>query len=152
MQYASTALISNIETVVVVLPLSLVPEFDPESPPQENTYCVGDEVKKGWVRIDGVFLAPAQTQEAVLAEKKRQRRIDVDAILVSTASGRIFNGDENSQNRMSRAINGMQVSGASEIKWVLANDVPTVVSLNELKEALSLAGAAQANIWSRPYE
>jgi len=50
MKYVNTSHINNRETVVVVLPLSAVPHFDPDNPPP-GAYCVGDDVQKGWVML-----------------------------------------------------------------------------------------------------
>ena len=58
MKYANTLIDSGVETVITVLPLDLVPGFDPENPPQENTYGVPDDVQVGWVKQGGVFVAP----------------------------------------------------------------------------------------------
>jgi len=56
MKYANTAMISGIELVVTVMPLSMVPGFDPENPPQSGTYGVPDNVEVGWQRLaDGTF-------------------------------------------------------------------------------------------------
>jgi hypothetical protein len=56
MKYANTEIINNVERVITVLPLSMVPGFNPESPPQENTYAVPDDVEVGWQRLsDGTF-------------------------------------------------------------------------------------------------
>lgn len=58
MKYANTDMLNGIETVVTVLPLAIVPGFDPASPPQANTYGVDDVVQVGWIRENGVFVAP----------------------------------------------------------------------------------------------
>lgn len=58
MKYAATDLINSVETIVMVLPLSVVSGFDPENPPQANTYGVPDEVQVGWIKQGGVFVAP----------------------------------------------------------------------------------------------
>ncbi len=56
MKYANTAMISGIERVVTVMPLSMVPGFDPENPPQAGTYGAPDNVEVGWQRFaDGTF-------------------------------------------------------------------------------------------------
>lgn len=98
------------------------------------------------------FTKPVLSPEQRLATAKAQRRIAVEAIKVTTASGKEFDGDENSQTRMARAILALQATGAPSVKWVLANNVPTMVTAAELVEALALAGAAQAAVWSEPYE
>jgi len=89
---------------------------------------------------------------AELAAKKYERAVAVENIKVTTQAGHEFDGDEDSQTRMARAIIALQATGAPNVKWVLANNVPTLVPVAELVEALALAGAAQASIWSSPYE
>lgn len=82
MKYASTMLVAGVETVVVVLPLSAVPLFDPENPPQENTYGVSDEVQVGWVKnVQGGFEPPpggASGEAALIASLsvQIQKRLD----------------------------------------------------------------------------
>lgn len=91
----------------------------------------------------GDFPAPPKTRDQLKAE----RQAAVDAIRVTTASGKTFDGDETSQTRMARAIVGMQAAGAPTITWVLADNTPTEVTVAELTEALILAGQAQAEVW-----
>ena len=85
----------------------------------------------------------------VLAAAKAARQVEVDAIIVTTASGRKFDGNEDAQNRMSRAVNAMDE--ADTLPWVLADNTIAEVTRAELREALKLAGAAMATIWVRPY-
>lgn len=57
MQYANTRFIDGLEQIQTLLPLSVVPGFDPKNPPQDNTYAVSDDVEIGWVKqADGSFL------------------------------------------------------------------------------------------------
>lgn len=95
-----------------------------------------------------------QTEEYVnnlrIQEAKALRQDEVDAIVVTTTSGKSFDGDEKSQDRMSRAINAL--NPAEETVWVLSDNTPSLVSREELQEALRLAGAAQTAIWIKPYE
>ena len=81
---------------------------------------------------------------------KANRAAAVDAIIVTTSTGKAFNGDEVSQNRMARGILGLQAAGAPSVTWVLADNTATTVTVAELGEALALAGAAQAAIWVIP--
>ena len=97
-------------------------------------------------------VVPTPTPEQILEAAKKERSAAVAAIKVTTASGKVFDGDETSQTRMARAIIALEAMGAPSVKWVLANNVPTDVTVAELTEALSLAGAAQAAIWSAPYD
>lgn len=84
-----------------------------------------------------------------IQEAKALRQAEVDAIVVTTTSGKMFDGDEQSQDRMSRAINALNPEETTS--WVLSDNTPTLVSCEELQEALRLAGAAQTTIWVRPY-
>ena len=89
-----------------------------------------------------------ETQRVQAAKTLRQA--EVNAIVITTASGKDFDGDEQSQDRMSRAINAL--NALETTLWVLSDNTPTMVSREELQEALRLAGAAQTSIWVKPYE
>ena len=92
----------------------------------------------------------AQAGQRARAAAKTARAAAVDAIVVTTASGKAFDGDETSQGRMSRAIVGMQAAGAPTITWTLADNAVAEVTLAELTEALILAGQEQARLWVLP--
>ena len=93
-------------------------------------------------------VAYVETQRVQAAKTLRQAV--VNAIVITTASGKAFDGDEQSQDRMSRAINAL--NALETTLWVLSDNTPTMVSREELQEALRLAGAAQTAIWVKPYE
>lgn len=100
--------------------------------------------------IDWAEVITAQEKSAVAAKAAREafkveRSLSVSAITVTTAAGNTFDGDEISQVRMARAIVAMPDDGT--VRWVLADNTTTQASAIELKEALRLAGAAQASIW-----
>lgn len=79
MKYASTAIVGENEIAVVVLPLSQVSGFDPENPPQENTYGVPDNVEVGWIkRPDDTWAPPVPTTDEIIARmtKQIQQRLD----------------------------------------------------------------------------
>lgn len=88
----------------------------------------------------------AQAQQ----QTKTNRDEAVARIQVTTTSGKTFDGDETSQTRMARAVVALQAAGQTETVWVLADNVPTTVSLDELAEALALAGAEQTRLWVQP--
>ena len=92
-----------------------------------------------------------KTNDEIIAEKKRQRQATVDSIQVETSTGKTFDGDETSQGRMARAILTAQIAGITQTTWVLANNVPTLITLAELQEALALSMQAQAAVWAAPY-
>ncbi len=87
-------------------------------------------------------------QALVLAQQTKMHRTEAVArICVTTASGKTFDGDETSQTRMARAVVALQAAGQTETLWVLADNTPTAVTLDELAEALALAGAEQTRLW-----
>lgn len=71
----------------------------------------------------------------------------VNSITVTTSAGKVFDGDEKSQDRMLRAINIAEISGLNSTIWKLADNSIVEVTLEELKEALSLAGQEMSRIW-----
>lgn len=93
-------------------------------------------------------IAAAEAAEALRLreEAKRARQAAVDSITVEV-NGKLFDGDETSQTRMSRAILGMQATGQPTITWVLADNTVTQATQAELTEAMILAGQAQAEAW-----
>ena len=111
----------------------------------------GDRLEQRWaiVPLTGEELSHRQAQR--LQELKAAREIEVANIKVTTQSGKTFDGDEKSQDRMSRAINSLN-PGETTL-WILADNTPDPnVSREELQEALRLAGAAHTAIWVRPYQ
>ena len=96
-----------------------------------------------------MIVSPEGLRAEAVAQRelfKVDREKKVEAITV-TVGGKIFNGDETSQNRMARAIIGLQAAGVSVINWTLANNESTPVSLVELTTALILSGQAQSAVW-----
>ena len=91
-----------------------------------------------------------QIAEVNLQKAKHQRQADVDSIVVTTSTGKQFDGNEDAQNRMSRGISVM--SDTDTMIWVLADNTLAQVNKAELVEALKLAGQEMAQIWVRPYQ
>lgn len=87
--------------------------------------------------------------EIALREAKTARQAEVDVITVEV-NGKLFDGNEEAQTRMSRAVVAM--SDTDETLWVLADNTPAIVTRAELQTALRLAGEAQTAIWVRPYQ
>lgn len=90
----------------------------------------------------------AFTEEQKRDAWKAEREQLVAAITVTTKQGRTFDGDEISQDRMARAIIGLQVQPeGSTVQWVLADNTVLDVGLADLQEALTLAGLRQTELW-----
>lgn len=93
-----------------------------------------------------------QLQEARLQQAKLKRQQEVLALTVTTSSGKVFDGDEESQSRMSRTLQVAQLTGIQSCVWVLADNTPTSVTATELSEALALSVQAMGELWAKPYE
>lgn len=92
------------------------------------------------------------TAEDILSKAKAERQALVDSIVVTTSTGKKFDGDELSQDRMNKAVSVAAITGLASCTWVLADNVPTVVTVDELKEALALSFQAMGAVWAKPYE
>lgn len=103
------------------------------------------------VALDAEQVAANQAAKAAadLAAAKAARATAVDAITVTTQSGKVFDGNEDAQRRMTSAVTAMDDTDA--IPWVLHDNTVAVVGKTELREALRLSGAAMAAIWVAPY-
>ena len=94
----------------------------------------------------------ARPPREIRDEKRCQRSATVNALTVTTASGKVFNADEESQNRMVRVLKVADLTGQTSCAWVLADDAVATVTKTELEEALSLAVQAMGAIWATPYQ
>lgn len=82
------------------------------------------------------------------AAKLKERRLEaVNSVTVTSTSGKVFDGDEVSQDRMVRAISIAAITGQTTTDWKLADNTIVEVPLDELKEVLSLAGQEMSRIW-----
>lgn len=80
--------------------------------------------------------------------KKDIRDNGVSNITVTTSTGKTFDGDETSQNRICRVITVMTAKSIPTAKWKLHDsDVATDVTKDEFVEALYLAGTKQTQLW-----
>jgi len=87
----------------------------------------------------------AHAQKELRDQFKLDRDQAIRSLTVTTQAGNVFDADETSQTRMSRAITIMD--DIDTTVWVLADNVPIQATKAELKEALRLAGEAQAALW-----
>ena len=78
---------------------------------------------------------------------KTVRGRKMDALTVTTASGKIFDADEVSQTRMTRSLQTAALTGQTETPWGMADNTVQVVTVAEMQEALALAMQAQAALW-----
>lgn len=90
-----------------------------------------------------------QIAELNLVKAKQVRAQEVSEIIVTTQAGNTFDGHEDAQNRMNRAVNIL--TDTDLVPWVLADNTIVNVSKAELLEALRLSGTAQSALWAKPY-
>lgn len=90
-----------------------------------------------------------QIAAVTLTKAKQERAQAVNEIIVTTQAGNAFDGHEDAQNRIARALLGL--GDADTLPWVLADNTIVQVTKAELQEALRLSGAAMAELWVKPY-
>ena len=97
---------------------------------------------------NGIREVPAEYFAVNVQANSKKRKIqDVAKSTVTIGSGKVFDGDEKSQDRMVRAINIAEIAGKDKTLWKLADNTTVTVTLYELKEALVLAGEKMGEIW-----
>lgn len=119
--------------------------FDGAEPP-DGAIEVAEPPQHGtdlWV--GNAWQAPAPSRDAL----KAARQMQVDAIAV-TVNGKVFDGDETSQERMARALRVSDITGQASCTWVLHDNTAVTVTRDELAQALSLAMQAQGAMWVIP--
>lgn len=95
-------------------------------------------------------LTPEEQEAQNLAIAKRERAAKVAAIKVEV-DGMTFDGDEQAQSRMARAITAAETAGLESTVWVLADNTVATVTKAQLQQALSKAMLAMAELWTKPY-
>lgn len=86
-----------------------------------------EELKAVQVVADALALAPALKQEAL------------KTLTVTTTSGKVFDGNETARVNMLSAITAAAIIGQTTANWKLADNTTALVTLDEIKEALTLA-------------
>jgi hypothetical protein len=80
----------------------------------------------------------------LIEDFKKNREVLVENIEVEY-NGVIYQGDETSQGRMSRALNGLPDNNT--ISWKAKDNSTQELNKSDLKEILYLAGQEQTRIW-----
>ena len=95
-------------------------------------------------------LTPEEQEAQNLAIAKRERAAKVAAITVEV-DGMVFDGDEQAQSRMARAITAAETAGLESTVWVLADNTVATVTKVQLQQALAKAMIAMSELWTYPY-
>jgi biopolymer transport protein ExbD len=103
--------------------------------PAEYTWDGSSVVKK-----------PTTPSEKTREQLKEERAAAVAAIKV-TVNGKVFDGDETSQERMQRALKVAEITGLNTTTWILADNTVSEVTIAEISEALAKAALAQSELW-----
>ena len=140
--------------------------FDGEYPPEAALWCNENNAYINEIEaIDGVrrfqiVAIPEPTQEEIEAQtlvQSKQERAEAVSKIIVEVDGMAFDGDEDSQTRMSRTITASQALGLPEdttISWAMADTNPNKVeqvTVKQLAQALYLAGLKQSELWVKPY-
>ena len=94
------------------------------------------------LRFDTYFqeeVIEKEIAKALVEIKKQERDYAIDNVIVTTAAGNKFNGEDKSQGRMTSALLAAEVLGKTEEEWKMADDTIKLISIEELKEALALS-------------
>lgn len=93
--------------------------------------------------------------EAELAKAKAERAQAVSEITVEV-DGMVFQGDEESQTRLTRVVSTAVAQGydldTTKWTWVLADNTVAQPTIRQLAKACEEAGRKQTKLWTVPYE
>lgn len=101
---------------------------------------------------------PAKPAEVVAQEELQAAKAERAATVAKntvTVDGLVFDADEESQNRLSRGIVAALALGLpadQTTEWTLADNTAAQVTVQQMAQALLLAGQAQTSVWRKPYE
>lgn len=93
---------------------------------------------------------PEDLAAQALEQAKAERAAAVAAITVEV-DGMVFDGDEQAQERMARAVT-LADSWDERTEWVLHDNTVATVTADQLRRACKAAGKAQTALWTKPYE
>lgn len=143
----------HLPTGVVRVSIGAHPQYNPATHKVVQRQLPELSNSKWQTVFDVVPLSNAEIAERNIQAReaaKQTRQEAVEALTVTTQAGNTFDGNEDAQNRMSRALAAMD--DTDELPWVLHNNTVVLVGKTEMREALRLAGAAMATIWVAPYQ
>lgn len=96
-----------------------------------------------------------EEKDALALEQAKAERAEAVSRIVVDVDGMSFDGDEESQGRLSRTISAAVALGVDldtyTQTWVLADNTIAQPTIKQLAEALKLAGEAQTALWTVPY-
>jgi len=120
MKYAVTANVAGCETIIRVLPLKVVPLWNPDSP-APGTCPVPDEVEEGWVRDGDGWVPPPFSIDKIIASYTAAVQSRLDAFAKTKGYDGIFAlctyaASENAQFRQ-EGQRGVSLRDATWVKF-----------------------------------
>lgn len=111
--------------------------------------------KGDYFEIEAIPEPTKEELEAQTLVQSKQERAEAVSKIVVDVDGMKFDGDEHSQDRMSRTISvavalGVDIQTYTQT-WVLADNTVAQVTIAQLAQALKLSGEAQTALWTVPY-
>jgi hypothetical protein len=95
------------------------------------------------------YTSPDVIPYSTITYDKLARANEVKNIIVTIEKGN-FNGDETSQNRLSRALDILQLNpNITEIPWKSADNIFIPLTKSDIEQILVLAGSEQIRIWEK---
>jgi len=110
------------------------------------------EEEAEWDAREAAYLAGAPEREAAATRKaaKQARAAAVDAITVTTSTGKVFDGNLAALQNMTSAYVVGTESNIASTPWTLADNSRVEVTLAEIKEAMTLSGLEISRLWALP--
>ena len=124
--------------------------------PQEGLIeMTGKQPGPAYKAVSGQWVLDEDKAAKVAMTEAKTERTDAVSKITVEVDGLVFDGDETSQDRMTRAITMFTSSGLpadTTTSWVLADNTVAQVTIDQLTQALLLAGQKQTELWTKPYE
>jgi hypothetical protein len=99
---------------------------------------IGQTPHSSWVKEEPP-LSEEELVEIHKAQTKQTKKELFEALVVTTTKGNTFDGNETARNNMLSAIQASTFTGTTTTNWRMADNALVSVTLDELKEALTLA-------------
>lgn len=124
-------------------------------PPSGMVEMDGEQPGPAYKAVSGQWVLDDDKAAKVAMTEAKTERTDAVSKITVEVDGMVFDGDETAQDRMARAITMFQASNLPDdytTAWVLADNTVAQVTVNQLAQALLLAGQKQTELWTKPYE
>lgn len=146
---------NNYAEEVLKLAPTICASFDArkaEREEQERIARAEAEDRKEAERFENMTTEERKAYELDVAKLERENAVQKITVEVD---GMVFDGDEISQQRMSRTISaaialGADLDNQTQV-WVLSDNSVAMLTIRQLAQALRLAGEAQTALWTVPY-